>query len=164
MNITTKIIALCAITLAGAANVSAQSKVKPATAVTAQELSGLNNPLVLINDLKTDFQTFTRYQSALQGVRIVKGSEATKLYGKEAAGGVILAQPAPGSRFMTFATLEASNDAIRNTKRDGVTIDGKVKATDRIVLRQSDIKEISTVSVIDPVTGSELTYLNINTK
>jgi len=166
MNITTKFIALCAIAVAGVSGVSAQqtAKVKPATSVSAQELSELKNPLVLINDLKTDYETFNRYKDILQGVRIVKGAEAVKLYGQEAAGGVILVQPAPGNRFMNFETLEAGNDAIRTTVRDGVTVDGQTKDTKRIVLRQSDIKAIGTVSVIDPVTGKELRYLNIATK
>ncbi|WP_222166189.1 hypothetical protein [Edaphocola aurantiacus] len=166
MNITTKFIALCAIAVAGVNGVSAQqtAKVKPATSVSAQELSELKNPLVLINDLKTDYETFNRYKDILQGVRIVKGAEAVKLYGQEAAGGVILVQPAPGNRFMNFETLEAGNDAIRTTVRDGVTVDGQAKDTKRIVLRQSDIKGIGTVSVIDPVTGKELRYLNITTK
>lgn len=166
MNITTKFIALCAIAVAGVSGVSAQqtAKVKPATTVSTQELSELKNPLVLINDLRTDYETFNRYKDVLQGLRIVKGVEAVKLYGQEAAGGVILAQPAPGNRFMNFETLESGNDAIRNAVRDGVTIDGKVKDTKKIVLRQSDIKGISTVSVMDPVTGKEKVYLDIATK
>ncbi|MNS39611.1 hypothetical protein D3C72_718980 [compost metagenome] len=166
MNITTKFIAICAIAVAGVSGVSAQqtAKVKPATAVSAQELSELKNPLVLINDLKTDYETFNRYKDILQGVRIVKGAEAVKLYGQEAAGGVILVQPAPGNRFMNFETLEAGNDAIRNAVRDGVAIDGKAKDAKKIVLRQSDIRSIDMLVVVDPVTGKERKLLNIATK
>lgn len=163
MNAASKFITLCALALAGAASVSAQKNHKPATATTqAADLSGLQNPLVLIGDFKTDYNTFLRYQNVLTGVRVFKGAEAVKLYGKEAAGGAILVQPIDGHRFMNMYILEAGNQAIKDTPRDGVALNGVIIDPAKLVIKRDELSGVEIMTKAD-ANGVQKKYLNIKT-
>ncbi|RQO29797.1 hypothetical protein DBR32_14530 [Taibaiella sp. KBW10] len=163
MKTISKILMLC-ITAASACvttTVLAQKVTGQAT-VTEQSYTDLNNPLVVIGDFKTDYATFQRYKIVLQDIRIVKGEEAVKLYGKDAAGGVILAQPVFGNRFTDYKMLAAGSNAIKNTPHDGICLNGTIVSEDKFLIKREELKSVAIITQNDE-NGTAKKYLNFTT-
>lgn len=147
--------------------VSGMSIVASAQKISAKEtapaaIEEMGNPLVVIGDFKTDYKTFKHYQSMLEQVRIIKGEEAVKLYGKDAVDGVILAQPKMGNRFVDYKTLAAGNNAIKNAAHEGISLNGTIVPEDKFLIKREELRGIEVITLND-ANGTPKKYLNFKT-